>query len=78
MRTVSPMPLARSVLSAEIELRSGAQDPATLQAQLAALAADPRLRARIAGATAWAAKNWWRRLVAMRSSQYSGVTSATA
>lgn len=34
------------LLSAEIELRSGARDPATLQTQLAALAADPRLRAR--------------------------------
>jgi tetratricopeptide (TPR) repeat protein len=34
------------LLHAEIELRSGAQDPPALQAQLARLAADPRLRAR--------------------------------
>ena len=28
--------------------------------------------------TACAQKNWWRRLVAIRSSQYSGVTSSIA
>src|SRR5262247_3071329 len=35
---------------------------------------DPPPAAAIAGATAWAAKNWWRTFTAKRSSQYSGVT----
>ena len=37
---------------------------------------DPPPAARIIGATAWMAKNWWRRLVAIRSSQNSTVTSS--
>ena len=37
---------------------------------------EPPPAARIIGATAWMAKNWWRRLVAIRSSQNSGVTSS--
>ena len=39
---------------------------------------EPPPAAAIAGATAWAAKNWWRRLTAKRSSQYSGVTLSIA
>jgi hypothetical protein len=35
---------------------------------------EPPPAAAISGATAWAAKNWWRRFTANRSSQYSGVT----
>ena len=35
---------------------------------------EPWPAACIIGATAWAQKNWWRRLVCMRSSQYSGST----
>ena len=39
------------------------------------LTIEPRARRDHAGATAWIAKNWCRRFTAMRSSQYSGVTS---
>src|SRR5262245_5702322 len=35
---------------------------------------EPPPASAIAGTTAWAAKNWWRKFTANRSSQYSGVT----
>jgi hypothetical protein len=40
-----------------------------IQLTLPMLTMAPAFAARIAGATAWAQKNMWRRLVAMRSSQ---------
>jgi len=39
---------------------------------------EPPPAAAIAGTTACAAKNWWRRFTAKRSSQYSGVTASIA
>jgi len=40
-----------------------------IQLTLPMLMMEPCLAARMPGATAWAQKNWWRRLVCIRSSQ---------
>ena len=54
--------------------------PPVLECQLMEpkLTMEPPPAAFIIGATAWMAKNWWRKLVAIRSSQNAGVTSCQA